>query len=255
MRSENDQYCVQSPNYPDRYPSYQSCIISNVPAIPMTVTSFATEAKWDLLYINGVGYSGYDNVYWSGSWSRRPSTSDQIISTGEIKWHSDSCCTPSSNSVSPGNGDGKVGWRICWYPPPPPAAPPPGLPAAPPSDPSPPGPPQPPSLPPEIMHDFDVVDWSSSTSASDWSTPTGSHAWTHNSGPTASFGTGPDGGHSNSSHYLYAEMSGGMPGDLCAAHFVYVCFVARVTTHAELKRQVGQTLEDVARNIACFPPG
>jgi hypothetical protein len=91
--------CVSSPNYPQFYPNLESCTITDVPAMPLSVMSFSTEFNQDFVVVDGVLYSGT-----SGPSGITPNS-------GVITWISD------HNHTS-------TGWNICWYQPPSPPPPP-----------------------------------------------------------------------------------------------------------------------------------
>ena len=132
--------CVRSTGYPVGYSENEACTITNPPEVPISVTSFQSEAHWvspegvdrcvfDYLTVNGVRYCGTVSP-------------EGVVPDGTpIEWRTD-------DSVS------KEGWELCFpprspsprppSPPPPPPSPPPPSPSPPPPSPSPP----PPSPPP-----------------------------------------------------------------------------------------------------------
>jgi len=84
--------CVQSPNYPSNYGSYQACTISFRGDGTLSVDDFATENGFDYLIFNGTKYSGLTGP------DDGPVTSDT-----ELFWSSDYSTTHK-------------GWRMCTEP-------------------------------------------------------------------------------------------------------------------------------------------
>jgi len=84
--------CVQSGNYPEDYGDSERCVIKMPQPSVISFTTFSTEASYDVLTVNGVGYSGTS------------SADTAVVAWGNITWSSDS-------SVSSG------GWELCFVKP------------------------------------------------------------------------------------------------------------------------------------------
>ena len=95
--------CVRSTGYGGTgYSSNEACTITNPPAIPISVTSFAVEMStgcvYDYLTMNGVRYCGTVSP-------------EGVVPDGTpIKWRTDGSVT-------------KAGWELCFPPPPPSSSP------------------------------------------------------------------------------------------------------------------------------------
>ena len=84
-----DGACVRSPNFGGSYPDSTTCVISNVPRLPLFATLFDTKPFYDFVYVNGEGVSGTD---WPDG---------VIAKDGILTWSSDEAYTAR-------------GWQICW---------------------------------------------------------------------------------------------------------------------------------------------
>jgi len=85
--------CLTSPNFPAYYGTSQSCkvFVDREKAKPISAVTFSTEAKFDILAINGQRFSGTNGPKY-------------LTPRGTIVWTSDSL-------------DRSVGWRLCPLPP------------------------------------------------------------------------------------------------------------------------------------------
>merc|ERR1719510_2067025 len=79
--------CIQSLNHPSNYGNNQQCSIELYGDIPLSVDSFNTESRYDILTVGGSSYSGSSGPS-SGAYS------------GTITWSSDYSVTRS-------------GWKLC----------------------------------------------------------------------------------------------------------------------------------------------
>lgn len=81
--------CIMSPNFPANYGNGEACVISIAQrnAVPIQVSSFETESRYDFLVVNGVQYSGTAGPF-------------GVVPNGDITWASDSTVT-------------KSGWKLC----------------------------------------------------------------------------------------------------------------------------------------------
>ena len=81
--------CITSPNWPANYGNSESCAIAVGTDVSLWVQSFATEARYDKLTVNGVQYSG-SGVGLDGL----------VVRVGDvITWRSDSAVTAAGFSI------------------------------------------------------------------------------------------------------------------------------------------------------------
>lgn len=89
--SIDDNHCLRSPNYPEKYGKGQTCTIT-IPnpssAVPIVVKSFETESRWDKLVVNKAVYSGNDGP-------------EGVVPQGSISWSSDSSVEKSGFLLCP----------------------------------------------------------------------------------------------------------------------------------------------------------
>lgn len=108
--------CVQSPNYPANYGSYQSCTISFRSDGTLLVDHFATENAFDYVLLDGNTYSGLSGP------DDQPVTSDSVLfwssdySTTHKGWR---MCTEVASAVGDPHvssiaGDSFDLWRTGW---------------------------------------------------------------------------------------------------------------------------------------------
>jgi len=103
QQDPNEEMCFHSNNFPLSYDSSESCIIQFPAAfIPqgglvMSTVNFETEYGFDVLRINGVGYSGHKYLGPGNHWF---AADDNV----DIRWESDWGRTVMQ------------GWRICFAP-------------------------------------------------------------------------------------------------------------------------------------------
>jgi len=92
-----DGLCVSSPNFPNNYGDNERCELSVTSGnyAPFAVEAFNTESSWDVLIIDGVGYSGD-----SEDPDSRARLVAGVVPTNSISWQPDESTT-------------KSGFRIC----------------------------------------------------------------------------------------------------------------------------------------------